>query len=103
MLICIPDILSKADVAEFRRVMDAADWEDGRSTAGSQSAEVKRNEQLPPDSAVARQLGERVIVALMANPTFISAAVPLPEHDQPPPVRLPHDVQVAPVAPSTRR
>jgi PKHD-type hydroxylase len=77
MLICIPDVLSKTDVAEFRRVMDAVDWEDGRSTAGSQSAEVKRNEQLPPDSALARQLGERIIIALMANPTFISAAVPL--------------------------
>jgi PKHD-type hydroxylase len=76
MLICIPDVLSKTDVAEFRRVMDAVDWEDGRSTAGSQSAEVKRNEQLPPDSALARQLGERIIIALMYNTTFISAAVP---------------------------
>ena len=33
MLICIPEVLSKADVADFRRVMDASDWEDGRSTA----------------------------------------------------------------------
>jgi PKHD-type hydroxylase len=77
MLVCIPDILGKADVAEFRHVMDTADWEDGRSTAGSQSAMVKRNEQLPPNSPVARKLGERIITALMANTTFISAAVPL--------------------------
>lgn len=76
MLICIPDVLSKTDVAQFRDVMDACDWEDGRSTAGAQSAMVKRNEQLPPDSAAARQLGERVIRALTANPLFISAAVP---------------------------
>ena len=76
MLICIPDVLSKTDVAQFRAVMDACDWEDGRSTAGAQSAMVKRNEQLPPDSAAARQLGERVIRALTANPVFISAAVP---------------------------
>jgi PKHD-type hydroxylase len=76
MLICIPDVLSKTDVAQFRAVMDACDWEDGRSTAGAQSAMVKRNEQLPPDSAAARQLGERVIRALTANPLFISAAVP---------------------------
>ncbi len=76
MLICIPDVLSKTDVAQFRDVMDACDWEDGRSTAGAQSAMVKRNEQLPPDSAAARQLGERVIRALTANPVFISAAVP---------------------------
>ena len=54
MLICVPDVLSKTDVAEFRRIMDASVWEDGRSTAGAQSALVKRNEQLPPDSEVAR-------------------------------------------------
>jgi len=77
VLICIPDVLSKEDVADVRAIMEAAEWEDGRSTAGSQSALVKKNEQLPPDSAVARRLGERVIVALMANPLFVSAAVPL--------------------------
>jgi PKHD-type hydroxylase len=77
VLICIPDVLSKSDVAEFRRIMDGEQWEDGRSTAGAQSAEVKQNEQLPPDGAVARRLGERVTVALTANLEFISAAVPL--------------------------
>ena len=77
MLICIPDVLSKADVAEFRAVMDAAEWEDGRSTAGAQSAEVKKNEQLPPNGEVSRKLGERVIRALTANPLFVAAAIPL--------------------------
>lgn len=77
MLICIPEILSKDDVVEFRRIMDAADWEDGRSTAGSQSAMVKRNEQLPPDSEVSRALGQRIIRALTANPRFLAAAIPL--------------------------
>ena len=77
MLVCVPSVLSKDDVADFRRIMDAADWEDGRSTAGAQSAMVKRNEQLPPDSEVARALGDRVLSALTANPKFISAAIPL--------------------------
>ncbi len=77
MLICIPEILSKADVAEFRRIMDGCVWEDGRSTAGAQSALVKRNEQLPPDGEVVRQLGNRVVSALTANPRFLSAAIPL--------------------------
>lgn len=77
MLTCIADVLSKHDVADFRRVMDAQRWEDGRSTAGAQSAEVKRNEQLAPDGDVARSLGKRVLVALAANPLFISSAVPL--------------------------
>src|SRR4051812_40051187 len=77
MLICVPDVLSKPDVAEFRHIMDAAAWEDGRSTAGAQSALVKKNEQLPVDGEVSRRLGQRVISALTSNPLFISAAIPL--------------------------
>jgi PKHD-type hydroxylase len=82
MLICVPEVLSKNDVADFRRIMDACAWEDGRSTAGAQSALVKRNEQLPPDSEVARKLGNRIVSALTANPRFLAAAVPL--HISPP-------------------
>jgi PKHD-type hydroxylase len=82
MLICIPEVLSKADVADFRRITDGCVWEDGRSTAGAQSALVKRNEQLPPDGEVARKLGHRIVSALTSNPRFLSAAVPL--HVYPP-------------------
>jgi PKHD-type hydroxylase len=77
VLICVPEVLSKNDVADFRRIMDASPWEDGRSTAGAQSAMVKRNEQLPPDSELARTLGNRVLSGLTASPRFISAAIPL--------------------------
>ena len=82
MLICVPGILSKDDVAEFRHIMDSSDLEDGRSTAGAQSAMVKRNEQLPPDSEVARKLGHRIISAMTANPRFLAAAIP--QHIFPP-------------------
>lgn len=77
MLICVPNVLAKGEVADVRAIMDGAEWEDGRSTAGAQSALVKRNEQLPPDGDTARRLGERVLRALAANPLFMSAAVPL--------------------------
>ena len=77
MLIRIPDVLSKDDVADFRRLMAAEQWEDGRSTAGAQSSEVKKNEQLPPDGKTSRQLGERILRALATNNLFVSAAVPL--------------------------
>ena len=77
MLICVPDVLSKAEVAAFRSAMDAAEWEDGRSTAGAQSALVKNNEQLPPAGDLARQLGDRVISAIMGSALFVSAAIPL--------------------------
>ena len=76
MLVCVPEGLRKIEVAEFRAIMDAAAWEDGRSTAGAQSAMVKKNEQLPPNSEASRKLGERVIKALTASPLFVSAAIP---------------------------
>ncbi len=77
MLTCIPDVLRKDEVADFRRILDGSPWEDGRSTAGAQSALVKSNEQLPPDSEASRKLGNRVVSALAANLRFISAAIPL--------------------------
>src|ERR1700735_3076873 len=77
MLTCVPNVLSKGEVADFRRLMDASTWEDGRSTAGAQSALVKSNEQLPPDCEIARKLGNRIVSLLTSNPRFISAAIPL--------------------------
>jgi PKHD-type hydroxylase len=77
MLTCVPNVLGKDEVADFRRVMHDCTWEDGRSTAGAQSALVKSNEQLPPDSEIARKLGNRIVSLLTSNPRFISAAIPL--------------------------
>lgn len=77
MLICIPDVLTKAQVAQFREVMDNADWVDGRVTAGAQSGSVKFNAQLPEGSPAAKQLGDTVLDALAKSATFISAALPL--------------------------
>lgn len=77
MLICIPDVLDARQVAYFRDVMSQTIWEDGRTTAGSQSSLVKNNLQLPQDGAAARELGDLVLDALAACPTFVSAALPL--------------------------
>ena len=71
----MPNVLSKAEVVEFRQLMEGACWEDGR-TAGSQSAMVKRNVQLSPDGDLARSLGRRIIKAITGNPQFLSAAIP---------------------------
>jgi PKHD-type hydroxylase len=60
-----------------RQVMDAAEWIDGRGTAGSQSAAVKRNMQLPEGTAAAEQLGSIVLEALSRSALFISAAIPM--------------------------
>ena len=77
MLVHVPCTLAKEEVAYFRGAMAAAEWEDGASTAGANSSFVKKNEQLPPDSEVSRKLGGRLLGALLANPAFLGAAVPL--------------------------
>ncbi|MES2018720.1 MAG: Fe2+-dependent dioxygenase [Pseudomonadota bacterium] len=76
MLITIPDVLNAQQVAHCRALLDAADWTDGRVSAGFQGRRVKDNSQLPEQSPLARELGELVLAALERNPLFISAALP---------------------------
>ncbi|MCA8899707.1 MAG: Fe2+-dependent dioxygenase [Hyphomonas sp.] len=76
MLICIPQVLTKEQVREIRELIDAANWVDGRVTAGIQSAERKHNTQLPEESAAARTAQQMVSVAVGNNPLFLSAALP---------------------------
>ena len=79
MLLQIPDVLTAAQVKEFRKILDAAaeNWVDGKVTAGYQAARVKNNEQLLQSSDEAKQLGEKILIALEANPLFLSASLPL--------------------------
>lgn len=77
MLIHIPEVLTKQQVAEFRKQLDQADWVDGRATVGVQGAVVKRNRQIAVDSPVANQLGAIIVNALYSNPLFMAAALPL--------------------------
>jgi PKHD-type hydroxylase len=77
MLIQIPDVLTSEQVAHARRLLDNANWIDGRITAGHQSALVKDNAQLAEDHPVARELGDMILEALQRNALFVSAALPL--------------------------
>jgi PKHD-type hydroxylase len=76
VLLCIPEVLNKKQVARCRQAMDEAEWVDGRVTAGAQSATVKNNLQLPEGSPAATKLGDMVLEALSRCPLFISAAIP---------------------------
>lgn len=76
MLLAIPNVLSPEQVAEARKILEAAEWIDGRDTAGHQGARVKKNLQLPLRSPAAEQLGEMILKALAASPLFMSAALP---------------------------
>jgi PKHD-type hydroxylase len=77
MLLSIPNVLTPQQVAEARQLLDAAEWVDGKVTAGYQSARAKDNMQIPEGHPAARQVGEMILKALGQNPLFLAAAVPL--------------------------
>lgn len=77
MLLSIPDVLTPEQVTESRRLLDSAEWVDGRITAGHQSALAKENMQLREDDPAARHVGELILEALERNRLFTSAALPL--------------------------
>ncbi|QNK66119.1 Fe2+-dependent dioxygenase [Variovorax sp. PAMC26660] len=76
MMLHVPDVLSSTQVREMRAALDATNWVDGRETVGDQGAQVKRNRQLPEQSAVGRELGNAVLAALAQHALFFSAALP---------------------------
>ena len=77
MLLQVPDVLTADQVANARGRLDAADWVDGRVTAGPQSAMVKNNQQLPEGHPLGRELGDLIVGALQRSALFITAALPL--------------------------
>ena len=77
MLLQVPDVLTPEEVASCRELLEAADWVDGRITAGHQSARAKDNLQLPEDHEHAKQLGDTIMAALERSSLFMAAALPL--------------------------
>lgn len=77
MMLHIPEVLNREQVAAMRASLDAADWSDGRATVGPQGAQVKRNRQLPESSPLAAQLGDIILAALARHAMYVSAALPL--------------------------
>lgn len=76
MVITIPELFTELEVREIRASLEAADWSDGRATAGHRAVRVKDNEQLPLDDPLARALADRVLARLSQTPLFIAAALP---------------------------
>ena len=77
MMLRIPALLTPEEVRECRQAMEAADWQDGRTTAGHLAARVKSNLQLPVDSPLVQKMGTLILDKLSRNPLYLSAALPL--------------------------
>lgn len=76
MLVKIPQLLTKDEVAYCKDKLLAAQWADGSITAGYQSTQAKNNLQLPESSPEAHELGEIIMAALARSNVFMSAALP---------------------------
>jgi PKHD-type hydroxylase len=77
MMLRIPQVLAPEQLRLFRQHLDAAEWADGRATAGHMAVHVKDNQQLSDTDPAAQQLGDLVLQALGRHPMFLSAALPL--------------------------
>ncbi len=66
----IPNVLNKDQVQFFRQEMDKAEWVNGKVTAGTLSATVKHNQQLPEEDPLTHQLSNIILDALGKHGEF---------------------------------
>lgn len=76
MLLHVPGVLDADTLSRCRGLLAGAPWADGRHTAGSQSAQVKNNRQLPEDCEAARAARQLVLEGLRGSALFFAAALP---------------------------
>jgi PKHD-type hydroxylase len=76
MLLHVPSVLTADELQRVRGIVDAGRWSDGKITAGTQSAQVKNNRQLPQDCRESREAREIVLAALDRSALFVTGALP---------------------------
>ncbi|SCK21994.1 PKHD-type hydroxylase [Variovorax sp. HW608] len=76
MLLHVREVLTRDEVAQARKILAGAPWEDGRLTAGEQSARAKNNEQLREDCDETRAVQQMLLRGLERHQVFFSAALP---------------------------
>ena len=76
MLLEIPGILNQAQLDKIHQVLEKAEFQDGRLTAGWYAARVKRNQEMKQDPQRMQTLVRIVMSALGHHGTFKSATLP---------------------------
>ncbi|MBT0962612.1 Fe2+-dependent dioxygenase [Denitromonas iodatirespirans] len=77
MMLHVPEVLTRDELAECRALLADAPWMDGAATAGGQAVRIKRNAHLPEDAPAMGRLRSLVRGALARSPLFLCAALPL--------------------------
>jgi PKHD-type hydroxylase len=76
MMITIPDVFSTSEAKALCARLDQAQWIDGKTTAGVQSAQVKYNHQLNEDDPLARSVGDEIVRRITQDAVVMSFALP---------------------------
>jgi len=77
MLLKIEQVFSPAEVTQIREQLLAANWVDGKVTAGFQGYDAKQNMQLEEGCELAKKISEVMLSRLWNNPLFYAYALPL--------------------------
>jgi len=77
MLVTIPGLLSRIQLETVRKLIDAAEFVDGRLSAGKEAQRVKNNREMAPDDELYNRLNGIVMMSLVNHPEYQRAALPL--------------------------
>ncbi|MCH7335967.1 Fe2+-dependent dioxygenase [Acinetobacter sp. NIPH 2699] len=76
MILSIDQVLTTEQRQLFQKLLQEAEWEDGKKTAGHLAAKIKNNQQLADHHPLSQQLGEALLGLLSKNPNFLAATLP---------------------------
>ncbi|HEY9648008.1 MAG TPA: Fe2+-dependent dioxygenase [Chroococcidiopsis sp.] len=76
MIVCIGDVLTPDELERITTLVAAAEFVDGKTTAGWHARLVKHNTQLPKDAPALKEVRSLVEAALQRNRLFQVAAYP---------------------------
>lgn len=82
MILCIPSVLTPAEISDIRGKALALPFVDGKETAGARARLVKRNEQVSKNAEERKDLQTQIIAALRRSREFERGV--LPKHIRPP-------------------
>src|SRR4029450_9919665 len=70
MMLCIPEVLTRAELERLRTALAGAEFADGKATAGYRRRPGKNNLQLSAENAVGKDVAPITEQALWRNATF---------------------------------
>jgi len=70
MMLCIPEVLTRAELERLRTTLAGAEFADGKVTAGYRGRRVKNNLQLSRENAAGNDMALIIEQALWRNETF---------------------------------